>query len=179
MAEDMAEDLPENAPRAAPNKEGDYGGVVPGERPDGGKKKRKPPRGTLTWVGFEPKNGGAQLFFQSVGPFEVDQHMEGATLVVHLSLTKLAANTWRRIDTRFFDNPLGSIVAKAVRAARATKNRPARKTGIEVRVTFKNPKDAREGSLRTATEADGMFYAYLAFPEGADAGQPTIDEPEQ
>jgi hypothetical protein len=50
-----------------------------------------------------------------------------------------------------------------------------------VRITFKSPKDARLAALRTATEADGMFYAYLSFPEGADpaAGGGTISEPEK
>ena len=35
--------------------------------------------------------------------------------------------------------------------------------------------------MRTATEADGMYYAYLTFPEGTDApapAAPTIEEPE-
>ena len=58
------------------------------------------------------------------------------------------------------------MVARPVRATRATRVRPARGAGITVRITFKNPKDAREGTLRTATEADGMYYAYLSFPEG-------------
>lgn len=165
---------------STPNKEGEYGGVVPGQKPEGDKPaKRKPAKGTLTWIGFEAKDGGAQLFFQSVAPFQVDQHMEGSTLVVHLSLRRLGPNTWRQIDTRFFDNPLSGVVARAVRAARAKKGRPARKRGISVRIAFKNPKDAREGTVRTATEADGMHYAYLSFPEGAEAGEPTMDEPEK
>ncbi len=87
---------------------------------------------------------------------------------MHLSLTRLGHNTWRRLNTRFFDNPLSEIDARAVGATRATKTRPARGPGIEVRIKFKSPRDAREGTLRTATEADGMSYAYLTFPEGAD-----------
>jgi hypothetical protein len=168
------------------HKEGDYGGVIPGQKPDPStrpaKPKRPPAKGTLSWIGFEAKDGGAQVFFQSVGPFEVTQHVEGTTLIVHLSLTRLGANTWRQVDTRFFDNPLAGMVARPVRAARATKASPARGSGIEVRVTFKNPKDAREGTVRAATaEADGMYYAYLAFPEGADGKQQpaTIKDPEK
>lgn len=155
-----------------PHREGEYGGVVPGQKPEpSGRpgKQARPPKGTLSWVGFEAKDGGAQVFFQSVAPFEVQQHLEGGTLVVHLSLVRLGQNTWRQVDTRFFDNPLSGMVARAVGATRATKTRPARGAGIDVRISFKNPKDAREGTLRTATEADGMFYAYLSFPEGADA----------
>ncbi|MFN0245688.1 MAG: hypothetical protein ACKV2T_02195 [Kofleriaceae bacterium] len=156
-------------PRVEPNlphREGDYGGVVPGVKPDAkdGKKPKKPPtKGTLTWIGFEAKDGGAKLFFQSVAPFEVSQRVEGSSLIVTLSLTKLGQNTWRQIDTRFFDNPLSMVTAKLVK----------KKKGAEVRITFKNPKDAKEGSVRTATEADGMYYTYLSFPEGTpDASIP-------
>ena len=156
-----------------PHREGEYGGVVPGQKREPsarpGKPQRPPPKGTLSWVGFEAKDGGAQVFFQSVAPFQVQQHLEGSTLVVHLTLLRLGQNTWRQIDTRFFDNPLAGLVARGVGATRATKTRPARGAGIEVRIAFKNPKDAREGTVRTATEADGMYYAYLSFPEGADA----------
>jgi hypothetical protein len=136
----------------------------------------------LTWIGFESKDGGAEVFFQSVAPFTVTQHLEGATLVVHLDLRRLGHNTWRQVDTRFFDNPLSGIVARAVAAARATKDHPARGAGIEARIAFKNAKDAREAAVRTATEADGMYYAYLRFPEGSEppAASPpaTPQEPE-
>ena len=168
----------------APHREGEYGGVAPGQKPE--KPKKAPPKGTLSWIGFEAKDGGAQIFFQSVGPFEVTQHVEGSTVVAHLTLKRLGHNTWRQVDTRFFDNPLSGIVARAVRASRATKARPARPSGISVRIKFKNPKDAKEGTIRTATEADGMYYAYLSFPEGADPGtgsgiKPStpVDDPEQ
>lgn len=152
-----------------PHKEGEYGGVVPGTKPesrdgkdakDGKKAKRPPAKGTLTWIGFEAKDGGAQLFFQSVAPFELSQRVEGGAVVVTLSLTRLAQNTWRQIDTRYFDNPLSMVTAKLGK----------KKKGTEVRITFKNPKDAKEGATRTATEADGMYYAYLSFPEGTPEG---------
>jgi hypothetical protein len=167
------------------HREGEYGGVVPGQprepstRP--ARPRRPPPKGTLTWIGFEAKDGGAQLFFQSVAPFEIEQRLEGSTLVAHLSLTRLGPNTWRQVDTRFFDSPLAGIVARGVGAARATKTQPARGPGIDVRITFKSPKDARLGSLRTATEPDGMFYAYLAFPAAADASaaKPKLPDPEK
>lgn len=169
------------------HREGQYGGVTPGEvqpRDPSSKpaRPRRPPlRGTLTWIGFSAKDGGAEVFFQSVAPFEASQHLEGGALIVHLGLTHLGHNTWRQVDTRFFDNPLSGIVARAVGPVRATKGHPAHGAGIDVRIAFKNPKDAREATLRTATEADGMYYAYLTFPEGTDtrpAGSPTLQEPE-
>ncbi len=174
------------ADASTPHREGEYGGVAPGQqagpkdRP--AKSKRPPPKGTLSWIGFEAKDGGAQLFFQSVAAFDVQQHVEGSTLVVHLNLARMGPNTWRTIDTRFFDNPLAFVQARQVGATRGSKTRPARGAGIDVRITFKNAKDAREGTLRaSAADADGMFYAYLAFPEGTDTGsKPTsVSEPER
>ncbi len=171
---------------STPHREGEYGGVAPGtpgpkDRP--AKPKRLPAKGTLSWIGFEAKDGGASLFFQSAAAFDVQQHIEGSTLVVHLNLNRMGPNTWRTVDTRFFDNPLSFVQAKQVYAQRATKTRPARGYGIDVRITFKNPKDAREGTLRAAAaDADGMFYAYLTFPEGTDTGgakDTTIKEPER
>ncbi|MGN6105888.1 MAG: hypothetical protein ACTHU0_12350 [Kofleriaceae bacterium] len=169
-----------------PHKEGEYGGVVPGQQADTATRparpKRPPPPGTLTWIGFEARDGGARVFFQAAAPFELTQRVEGSTLVVQLGLKRLGQNTWRQLDTRYFDNPLSGIRARAVRAARATKGRPGHRAGIQVRFTFKNPKDAREAAVRTATEADGMYYAYLSFPEGtgapAPAGEATFEEPE-
>jgi hypothetical protein len=153
----------------APNTEGEYGGVQPGQtkKAETGKKPKKPPpKGTLSWIGFETKNGGSDVFFQSVAPFEVNQRVEHGVLVVTLSgLTKLGQNTWRYIDTRFFDTSLSRIVAKK------------KGKGIEVRIAFKNAKDATQGSVRTATEADGMYYAYLSFAGGGSA--PPTKEPEK
>jgi hypothetical protein len=169
------------------HREGQYGGVTPGEiqpRDPSSKParpRRPPPRGTLTWIGFAAKDGGAEVFFQSVAPFEVSQRIESGALIVHLGLTHLGHNTWRQVDTRFFDNPLSGIVARAVGAVRATKAHPAHGPGIDVRIAFKNPKDARDAAVRTATEADGMSYAYLTFPEGAEArpaAPATPQEPE-
>lgn len=165
----------------APHKEGEYGGVNPtGEtRPEPGKPgkpRRPPPKGTLTWVGFEAKDGGAQVFLQSVAPFTVGQRLEGSTLVVSVDLSRLAGNTWRPIDTRFFDNPLARIVASK------PKGKGRGKAGLEVRITFKNPKDAREGTVRSETGPDGMAYVYLTFPEGADRGAGAgggTDEPDR
>jgi hypothetical protein len=134
---------------AQQHQEGDYGGVQPGHKPE--KPKKTPAKGTLSWIGFEPKNGTSEVFFQSVAPFDVSQHVDKGVLVVDLALTRLGQNTWRPIDTRYFDGPVSRITAKKGRK------------GIEVRITFKDAKDAKQGTVRTATEADGMYYAYLDF----------------
>jgi hypothetical protein len=134
---------------AQQHQEGDYGGVQPGHTPE--KAKKPPPKGTLSWIGFEPKNGASEVFFQSVAPFDVSQHVDKGVLVVDLALTRLGQNTWRPIDTRYFETPISRITAKRGRK------------GIEVRIAFKDPKDAKQGAVRTATEADGRYYAYLDF----------------
>ena len=147
-------------------KEGEYGGVIPGQAPateKGAKPRRPPARKSLTWVGFTPKDGGsAELFFQAVDTFTASQHMEGTTLVVLLEgLSKQARNTRRPLDTRFFDTAIARVTTKVAR----------RKKGIEVRISFKDPKDAREGSLRSDKGADGMFYAFLSFGPPSTPGQ--------
>ena len=43
-------------------------------------------------------------------------------------------------------------------------------------MSFKDAKDARQGSVRTAAEGDGYFYAYLDFP---GAAAPTMQAPEK
>jgi len=150
--------------------EGEYGGVTPGV-PGKPEKKVKATKGTLSWIGFEAKNGGAEIFFQSVGPFDITQHVEGSVLVVNLGLSRLGQNTWREVDARFFDTPVARIVARHVGAARASKSGPGHGAGIEVRISFKD-KTAHEGSLRNATESDGMYYAYLSLAGGGTAPEP-------
>jgi hypothetical protein len=155
------------------NAEGEYGGVQPGQtkkpEPAANKKAKKPPpKGTLSWIGFESKDGGSDVFFQSVAPFEVSQRVENGTLVVGLSLSKLGHNTGRPIDTRFFDTNVSRVTAKK------------KGKGIEVRIAFKDAKGAAQGSLRTATEADGMYYAYLSFAGGGGStGGGDKDTPEK
>ncbi|MBV8757698.1 MAG: hypothetical protein JO257_10495 [Deltaproteobacteria bacterium] len=149
-----------------PHPEGAYGGVQPGHKPE--KPRRPPPKGTLTWIGFEPKSGTSEVFLQSVAPFEVAQRVDkGAVVVTLTGVTRLGANTWRPIDTRFFDTPL----------ARVSATRKGK--GIEVRIAFKNGKDAKEAAVRSATEADGMYYAYLDFAGGGDTSVPTTADPER
>jgi hypothetical protein len=169
------------------HKEGDYGGVEPdrtqstdpGAKP---KPKRRPPNGTLSWIGFEPKDGGSEVFFQSPAAFDLAQHVEGNQLVVELgSLNQLGANTWRPIDTHFFDNPLARIEAHRVGASRGTKTAAAHGAGVEIRITFKNAADAKEGTYRSSQETDGYYYAYLTFGAGTGtgAGSATISDPEK
>lgn len=172
-------------------KEGEYGGVRPGaglDQPSSGKPRRAPPKKSLLWVGFTPREGGgSELFFRAVEPFGVSQRLEGSTLVVLLEgLKSQARNTRRPLDTRFFETSLARVTTRKVGAKRARKGAAGHPAGIEVRITFKDARDAREGSFRSDTGSDKMFYAYLGFgaPSAPSAAPPatvpggTMEDPE-
>ena len=175
---EISGDAPIALTGTAMHAEGDYSGVTPGVPAKNAKPKRPAAKGTLSWIGFEAKDGGAEIFFQSVAAFEVTQHLEGSALVVELGgLNRLGQNTWRQVDTRFFDTPLARITA---RYAGATRGKYAHGAGVEVRITFKNAKDAHEGTVRSANEADGMYYQYLSFAgTGSSAQVPATADPEK
>jgi hypothetical protein len=173
------------------HREGEYGGVTPGQgsgssagstaAPKGKHPRRPPPKDELTWVGFQGKEGGGgELFFQAPGAFTVSQHVDHGQVVILLEgLRRQVRNTRRPLDTRYFDAPIARVTARAV-GARGGKD--PHKAGIEVRIAFKNPKDAHEATARTATEADGMFYAYLDFGSAGTTAAPedkdrTPDQP--
>lgn len=143
--------------------EGVYTGAKPGVRPgaDDGRPQRPPPSGTLSWIGFEAKDGAATVWLQAASAFDVTQRVEGGTLVVSVTgLHRMVRNTRRPIDTRYFESPIARISARVVGGRRGRR--------VEVRIAFKNPKDAREATARAATEADGLRYVYLAFPAATD-----------
>lgn len=147
--------------QAEQHREGEYGGVTPGEKPSEakekpGKHRRPPPKDELTWIGFQAKDGGGgELFFQAPGAFTVSQKVANGQVVVLLDgLRRQIKNARRPLDTRFFDTPIARVTARPVHKA------------IEVRIAFKSAKDAHEATVRTATGPDGNYYAYLDFGAG-------------
>jgi hypothetical protein len=147
---------------AAPKREGQYSGVDPDKpaaEPEKGRKKKAAP-GTLTWVGFSADSG--EVFFQGSSRFAASQRLEGATLVVDIEgLSRMAPNTRRPLETRFFDTPIARVTVRAVKARRGSKKVEARKAGIEVRIAFKEGAKAREGSLRSDAGAEGAYTVHL------------------
>ena len=155
------------------HKEGEYGGVTPGQGPhEPGKHRRPPPRDELTWIGFAAKDGGGgELFFQAPAAFTVAQRVEkGEVVLVLEGLHRQVRNLRRPLDTRDFDAPIARVTARPVGGG--GRGATAHKAGVEVRVAFKSAKDAHEAAVRTATEADHMFYAYLDF--GAAGSSMTV-----
>jgi hypothetical protein len=159
------------------HREGEYGGVTPGQgakataAPKGKRARRPPPKDELTWIGFAAKDGGGgELFFQAPAAFAVAPRIErGEVVVVLEGLRRQVRNTRRPLDTRYFDAPIARVSARPVGAHGG---KGAHKAGIEVRIAFKNAKDAHEPTVRTTTEADGMFYAYLDFGAGGTTAKP-------
>lgn len=149
-------------------REGEYGGVSPGAPPVTDAKHTRPAAKTLGWVGFSAVDGAGEVFLQAAQPFTITQRIEGEVVIVRLAgLTRQARNTRRPLDTRFFDSPVGRIAAKAVRATRARKGQPGHPAGIEIHVAIKRGAPIGEAVVRTATEKDGLFYAYLTFAGAA------------
>ncbi len=168
------------------HREGEYGGATPGvvhPYADEEQKRRfrrpKPRRkNAMYWLGFQAKNdGSARVFAQLTRDAEYSQRMDGNVLVIHVAgVRHLSRNTIRRIDTRFFASAIQEIKSKRVRRRRARKGKPARKAGIEIHVTFKNPVDAREATASLQKEKDEFYYLYLDFspatalPEAGEDG---------
>ena len=172
--------------RKGPNREGEYGGIVPERDPaaDDRRRKQRKRKNAISWVGFQPWDGGrARLFVRLANELEYTQNLVGSALYVNIARARYRhKNTRRRLDMRHFDTALELVTGKRVSARRARKNRPARKRGIELRITFKDAKDAREASASMTTGKDGYTYLNLDFPPGSGSsgggGGITISDPE-
>jgi hypothetical protein len=169
---------PADAPAVEPHAEGVYGGVNP-IAPAGASKvthRDATARKTLHWIGFQQERGATEVFLQAVEPFTIEQRVEGGALVIAIGgLTRLGKNIRRPLDTRFFDGPIVRITSKPRRARRAARGRAAITAGIDVTIAFRSGR-AAAGEVRTATGADGMYYAQLTFAGGsgeAPATQPS------
>lgn len=165
----------------APHAEGEYGGVVPGKSPF-----RKRRRDTMTWIGFQPRaDGSSLLFIQLTNELSYEQEVDKGFLVIRLAGAKYGdKNSRRRLDVRFFDTLLAQVTSKRVPARRAReagkggKARPAQRAGIEVRVEFKDRKDARPGTASLRTDKDGFSYLLFEFGPPAQTGGASPGDPE-
>ncbi len=163
-------------PAQKAHKEGEYGGVVPGKSTHKAGKRKN----TLSWIGFQPKEGGAaQVFIQLSNEVPYEQTVVEGILVVKLTGARYRSrNARRRLDLRFFESALRLITSKRVSKRRARKNRPARTAGIEIRIQFKNPSDARVPTATMRSEKDGFTYLLLDFDPPAGSGSISISDPE-
>jgi hypothetical protein len=163
------------------HKEGEYGGVTPGviypyddkdfkkriKRPaNSGKRKNR-----VTWVGFQPRDGGgSRVFLQLTSEVPYSQAVVGGHLEVYLDGARLAnANARRRMDTTQFGGSIAEVKAQRVSRRRASKDRPARPSGVAVTVKFNQAGAAGEASASISREQDGYFYLFLDFGPGGAA----------
>lgn len=148
---------------------GEYSGVKPGDSPY---KAPKKPRNLVSWIGYQPLEGGAsRVFVQLTDEVPWSQRLEGNVLVVKLDGVKYRnRNVSRRLDMRFFDSALRQVRSKRVYKQRARKNRPAQTPGIELRIEFKTPADAAQATATVRAEKDGYHYLLLDFAPAAAAG---------
>lgn len=140
----------------APTREvGQYAGVTPGAGtpPRAGAVARARPAKLLTWPGFQAQPGGASRFFLQVSaPVETQVRTSaGRVEVVLKNVRGHLRNTFRPLDTRFFQTP--------VRRAKVERRRN------DLVLVF----DLRAEATPTVTSAPGeagFHFVYVDFPAG-------------
>lgn len=181
-ADDGADDGARKARRSR-NREGQYGGVVPDREPDPDdtRRTRRKRKNAVSWIGFQPQDGGrARVFVRMANELEYAQHLAGNVLYINIAGARYRhRNTLRRLDMRHFETALETVTSKRVSRRRARKGKHARKRGIELRISFKDAKDAREAAASLAAGKDGYTYLYLDFPPAAGSGSVTVSDPEE
>lgn len=157
---------PVNVTPEAPHLEGEYGGVSPGQAPAKTTKKAKRKKPVVTWVGFQPLEGGsarvfAQLDGVAAGATSFEQRVVGDELVVLIPKVALnQRNNARPLDTRFFEGRIAQVAAKKV-AARG-RGRARTPAGVELRIKFKQGQPSQaNGKLEQGQ--DGSTYLFLDF----------------
>ena len=156
------------------SKVGDYDGIRAGASsisPPGARGKRRGKgRAAAYWVGFEPRESGTSRIFVQLGTeVEVQQWIEGSSLVVHLPKIRIGNRTVARfLDTRYFDTTIRQIRVKNARRRRAGKSNAGHGRGLQLHLDFKNPADVGQASASVQQEADGYPYLYLDFVAGTD-----------
>jgi hypothetical protein len=155
-----------NVTPPAPHLEGEYGGVNPGQAPAKTTKKAKRKKPVVTWVGFQPLEGGsARVFAQmeavSAGASSFEQRVVGDELIVLIPKVGLnQRNNARPLDTHFFDGRIALVAAKRVAAkGRGRARTPA---GVELRIKFKQGQ-AAQANGKLEQSQDGSTYLFLDF----------------
>jgi len=144
---------------------GAYGGVEPGQDAPPGHRPRRGKFPLVTWVGFQPQDGGSsRVFIQLDRDVQHHQSVKNGALVITLENARYANTNARRfLDTRFFETAVERITTQPIR-----KRKGSRGGGIEIAIRFKNAGDAREIEPAKNIGKDGMVYILLEVgPPGA------------
>lgn len=146
---------------------GAYSGVEPGAGAPPGRRARRGKHPLVTWIGFQPQEGGsARVFVQLDRDVVHHESVRGGALVIALEGARYANSNARRfLDTRFFPTAVERITTSPIR-----RRKGARRGGVEIAIRFKNAADARELAPTMSAGKDGMTY--LMVEVGPPAAAP-------
>lgn len=134
---------------------GAYAGVVPGRAQDPAQSRRKkPPRPSVTWIGYQPREGGAaRLFIETSVPVTHEQTVQGDVVSITIPGVRLASrNVGRRLDLSAFDGPIASVDVKQARG---------RAGGVTLRVKLRA--GGKQPAVMTEPDPAGYHYLFLDF----------------
>ncbi len=140
-----------------------YQGAAPGDGPTAGRKPHHGRTPMVTWLGFQPQQGGgARVFVQLDREVPHAQLVHEGTLIVSLTGARAAHHNNRRfLDTRFFDTTVERVSIEPARR-RPGQRRSAR--GLELVIRFKNAAQAREVTADMSRGKDGFTYLIIDLP---------------
>jgi hypothetical protein len=146
------------------NQVGDYSGVEPGQEAPPGHRPRRGKYPLVTWIGFQPQEGGSsRVFIQLDRDISHQESVRGGALVIVLDKARYAnTNARRHLDTRFFESAVERITTSPVR-----RRKGSRASGVEVAIRFKNPGDARDLTPSKSIGKDGMVYLMVEVGPGS------------
>jgi hypothetical protein len=158
------------------NQVGAYSGVEPGQEAPPGHRPRRGKYPQVTWVGFQPQEGGSsRVFIQLDRDVQHHESVKDGALVITLDNARYANSNARRfLDTRFFESAVERITTHPIR------KKKGRGAGIEIAVRFKNAGDAHEVEPAKNIGKDGMVYLVLDLGPGnaAPAKKPSSADAE-
>jgi hypothetical protein len=158
-----------------PNQVGEYSGVEPGQPAPPGHRPRRGKYPLVTWVGFQPQEGGSsRVFIQLDRDVSHHQSLRGGALVIALDNARYAnANARRFLDTRFFETSVERITTQPVR-----RRKGSRGSGVEIAIRFKNPADAQSAEPQKSIGKDGMIYLMVELGPPGAAPAKSAEQPE-
>ena len=147
------------------NQVGDYSGVEPGQDAPPGHRPRRGKYPLVTWVGFQPQDGGSsRVFIQLDRDVQYSESLKNGALVISLDGARYAnTNARRHLDTRFFETAIERVTTQPIR-----RRKGSRGAGVEIAIRFKNPGDASQAAPNKSIGKDGMVYLVVELgPPGA------------
>jgi hypothetical protein len=151
------------------NPVGAYSGARPGEGAPPGVKARRGKFPLVTWVGFQPQEGGGARVFVQIDR-EATFHQEvsnGALHVVIEGARHANRNARRQLDTRFFQTGIERVSSEASRR----RGKKHARGGVELTIRFKNAADVHEANASMTAGKDGMSYLLLDFGGASGTGK--------